>query len=450
MLLAAWGSGCSAPMPKPLGAEPVDVITGPLPDGPEPPSRPFPTLAMAEVWPATPVTQDLSALRALLPRDAQVRVELSPELAASPWAREAKRRLEGWGARIGATEVVRTPLWSGGRPGEAPRISEDWWTEARTKPEPVALHLALEDEEGSGMDVSAEGCADLRAEFAAVTELARSEAAAFVHYADDLLWQVYRTQLEALLPSLTEEFRVYAGAPEEQASATPATTCGRAYARMVAQAQACRRERADCSIAPRFDVSRGAAIVGPTEAPEVAGCERWMSRHAPAELRDMAMEAAEVAIGVLDATWIAWIERAAALGAIQEAVDVLCEPTPGWVSATDLAIARAELRTLVERLSLPMDGDGHWVLYSAVGSGSATELLAEFASAPTSAAGQVATGATAWAARMTERTRCDDDPEAWLLRATLVDVRGSVVRFDGRLFEEGRRCDGWLQATGPA
>lgn len=444
-------SGCSAPLPKPLGAEPVDMITGPLPDSPHPPSRPFPTLALAESWAPPPNAKDLSALQALVPRDAQVRVELSPELAASPWARGARHWLEGWGAWVGATEIVRTPLWSGGAPGEAPRISDDWWTEARAKPEPVALHLALEGGGGPPTDFSAESCEDLRAEFSAVTEVARSEAASFVAYADDLLWQVYRTQVEALLPSLKEEFRAYAEAPVGELEA-PAIRCGRSYARLVARAEGCRHERAACSTAPRFDVVGGAAILAPASDVADVGleCSRVMGRHAPAELRDMAMEAAEVAVGVLEPAWIAWVERAAALAAIRDAVEVLCRPAGRRHSATDLEVARGELRALVERLSEPAHVDGHWVLYPMPGSDADAELLAEFASAPTSAAAQVSAGVAGWATRMAERGHCERGPDPFLLRATLVDVRGSVVRFDGRLFGEELRCDAWLPANGPA
>lgn len=431
--LAATVCGCGAMMPPPPGAEPVARVAGPLPAGPRPPARPFPSLSVPPWSPPQWTAQDLTGFEAVLPVDAPIRVELAPELSAALWGEAATDWAEAWGARVHSTETVETPLWDD---VERRRLSIDWLAEARRKPDKVALHLALDDESEVGaMVVAGRGCEQLAAAVRQVSDDARMEVAGFVAYADDVLWRVYQTQVAVWLPVWTEH-----------ASWMPESDpCRSARQKIVQRARACQVDREACTMAPTFAWSEGAAIRHPLAggAVESDACAATGAADPVVELDGMAREAAEVAIEVFDQRWIAWIERLAAVSALESAVGAVCEPARRRFARGDLERARDELAILVEHLTGPHTQPGEWV------PGSTVDVLAEYVSAPGSAASVVPQEAAAWAERVRTRARCVDTLERATLHATLVDVSGGTVEFEGRVFAEDLRCEDLPPRVGP-
>lgn len=444
-LLSIVICGCGAPVSRPLGAEPVELVAGPLPPGPLPPDQAFPILELPGVWtPPQMVAQDLTAFRASLPLDVPLRVEVAPELSSAAWTRASARWAEAWGAVVAATETVQTPLWN--RPDHLD-LSPDWLSEARAKPQGLVLYLDIDErslEPGAGSTIGS--CRDLQSELMMVSERVRTEMDRFVVHADALLWHVYGTQLEAWLPSLQEEYRVYGEDSGERSGASLVHHCGRAYAQLVERAHACRVDRASCPAVPRFSWDDGAQIRGSRfdAGFEVnARCTEVMSRNAPLELRDMAVETATVAAGVLDGRWLEWVERAGAVAALQRAVATICEPSRRRFAEADLRRMRQELEAIAERLSAPLGTGGRWIV------GGDEDVLAEYISPADAPATDVEALARAWAADVEAQARCGESTAGPMLRVTLVDLNQEIVAFDGRVFAEDLRCEDLPPRAGP-
>lgn len=225
MWLAA---SCAAP--RPLGAVPADAPTGTLPPGPPPPHRGLPIPSLAVPWsPPEVVAGDMNALSETLASASMVRIDAGPRLASVLWRPRVSALVAGFGPSVESLRVQSTrdlvtegrlPLVRIESAGDLPRyaasgfdLAEDWRSEnLPMASEDVAFALLIDDapiplEQWRALPAASVGSCEAPLNVLAVgQEQSLAELEGFLNHADAVLWQVYRAQLQALLPPLRAEF----------------------------------------------------------------------------------------------------------------------------------------------------------------------------------------------------------------------------------------------------
>ncbi|MEM9458796.1 MAG: hypothetical protein AAGF11_31755 [Myxococcota bacterium] len=212
-------------------------------------------------------------------------------------------------------------------------------------------------------------CQEPLAALAAGQEQSLAELEPFLDHADAVLWQVYRSTLQATVPRLSAELESYQAvrtrAEFDDNGSWEQYQCGHAYWEYLQNFVQCGAEAPRCLSAPRIFLIGGARIG--TAEPSVyipSGCAAKVGHDYVSELRTIATEAAEVAQEHLSPSWSALADR---LGVVTEVYDTLsdvCVPRRRRFAPEDLVAARERLASIGRALAsdAPALPTGQWTV----------------------------------------------------------------------------------------
>lgn len=297
---------------------------------------------------------------------------------------------------------------------------------------------------------SIEGCDGVLDALAVGQEQSLARLEAFLDHADGVLWQIYRAELEALLPGLVAELQIYttdeSRARAEDDRVSHQRRCGRAYSEYLQPYLACGAEARSCPMSPRMYLLGGARI-GAAQ-PDVfvpPGCAEAVGRDYVQEVRAMGVEAAQVAHEHLEPAWMALADRLGTITEVHAALEDVCTPRRRRFAAQDLDAARERLIRIGEALSsdeLERAG-ASWRFESdrfhVPGVGS-VDQLARYDAGPGSPARRVLAEARALRQFVLGRAMCREGRAPRPLVAMLVEAEASRPYFVGYFFEEELVC----------
>ncbi len=379
-LLGCAGTACGEPpVVRPAGAAPVRVAAGTLPPGPPRTIDRLPIPPLDGAWaPPSASAGDLAPLASALRTTPHVAVQLGPRLDGPLW----RERLPGLLGALGTTgEITMLPsatidstfahaLPLVRAPERSALLPPHWTSDAlRTDPAWRRAHasgeapvLVIDD---APIDPAVwralpaahrDSCdAPLQA-LALGQEQSLAELEPFLDHADAVLWQVYRAELRALLPGITDGLAVYAP-PHPPKDTRDAKTmreheCGHALFMWTQHYRRCASAKEPCPWAPRMFLVGGARIAAPEPSVFVPDqCSNVLGFDAVERVRALGREAAEVAAEHFDEQWVVLADRLGAVTEVHAALEDTCEPRRRRFAPEDVADARARLVRIGEALA---------------------------------------------------------------------------------------------------
>lgn len=459
-------------MPRPLGAEPAALSSGPVSRGPAPPTRGLPMPSLDLLWtPPMATAGDVEALaKALSGHEAAV-VRLGARLSQQARAEELVKALHPGVEHVQDApgglaplmpEASALPLRRAEQPGR-PRYEWDELAVDTTSLQRVAGSIpdagvlvavddaAVDPQAWQALPARAVGScqAPLKA-LAEGQERALAELEPFLDHADAMLAQIFRAELRSMLPKMREELRRYGTervrAAGESAADWRRQECGHALHRVVEAYATCGAAERPCEHAPRL-LLVGGARVGAVE-PDVLvpeGCDTAFSRDYVAEIREAGRESARLAADHLDASWIALSDRLGAVTEVHAALEDVCAPRRRRFAEEDLQSARDKLADIGAALSSDdlRDPAATWVLESdrfhVPGIGP-VQQHARYDAGPGSPSHTVVAQARALRTFVLSSARCRATEGKLPLVALVVDGDDLKASFFGYFYEEELFC----------
>ena len=296
--------------------------------------------------------------------------------------------------------------------------------------------------------VSVGTCEPAMRALAAGQELALAQLGPFLDHADELLWTVYRAQLQAFVPGFVAELEAYAQPRAQDTVAGEEAwaqyQCGRAYWEHVQRYASCGETASTCPGAPRLVLVGGARIAAPEAALAVGDhCPALVGRDYAAEIRRLGQAAAESASEALDRQWTTLADRLGTLTEVHAALEDICTPRRRRFAEADLGEARARLARIGGALaSDDLRPTGRWQIRDrpllVPGLGPSRELAGYDAGSTSLNAGIVA-DARALRDFVLARSMCRSGHAAAPLAAVLAEP-GEGTRFFGYFYEEELFC----------
>lgn len=357
------------------------VTAGTLPVGPERTIDRLPIPPLDAPWsPPSSTAGDIGPLTDALRSSSRIAVQLGPRLDGPLWRRRMPTLLAALGgkgeiamlpsATIGDTVTGAFPL---GRapdrpPADPPHWSDDGlhldprWRAAHAADVAGAVVLVIDDapldpEAWRALPSAHAGSCDAPLQSLALgQEQSLAVLEPWLDHADAVLWQIYRAQLNTLLPAITDGLAGYA-APQPAKDVSDADelrehACGHALYEWTENYRRCTGARAPCPWAPRMFLVGGARIAAPEPSVHVPeGCAEIVGLDAVERVRALGREAAEVAAGHLDDDWVVLADRLGAVTEVHAALEDACEPRRRRFAAEDLAESRARLVRIGEALA---------------------------------------------------------------------------------------------------
>lgn len=465
LALALCTLACAGHPPPPRGAAPATMTAGPLPRGPAEPEHGLPMPGLDLQWmPPILSAGDPLPLREALRRHASVLIQPGDRMGGPEWAhrgRELMRALHPeitvvpGEAQAGPFAGVALPLDRVANDDDTTRPRYRWTGGVLPASSAASATLLVDDAEldpGAWRALPARvvgSCHEPMAALAAGQEQSLAELEPFLDHADAVLWQVYRSTLQATVPRLTDELTPYQAlrtrSEFDDNGSWEQYQCGHAYWEYLQNFARCGAETRSCPSAPRLFLIGGARI-GTAEPsfyiPE--GCAAKVGRDYVAELRTVAAEAAEVAQEHLAPSWSALADRLGAVTEVYDALADVCVPRRRRFAPTDLVTVRQRLASIgralaSDELALPT---GRWTVsgqpFHVAGFGP-VQQVAFYDAGAGSPAQTAISEARALRELVLKRALCRSARPALPLAVALVGGDGQVESF-GYFFEEELFC----------
>lgn len=469
-LVLGAAAACGAPVPRPAGAAPVTVAAGPLPSGPEPTIDHLPIPELAMQWqPPSSVAGDVRALGEALRTATRVHVQLGPRLDGALWRGRTPQLLEALdvgatvafldGGALGAALAKPLPVRSiATGPAEATdvEVAAPWRTRMSQGAAPGTIVLVIDDAavdpaQWRALPAAAIGGCDEPLQALAVgQEQSLAELEPFLDHADRMLAQLWRAELQALLPRVREDLAAHAAPRPRKDFADESSwrehECGHAMWQYTEPYHRCATERSGaCALAPRVLLVGGLSI-GATQ-PDVFlpdGCAEVLGQDVVARLRGFGRDAAEAAGDRLDPRQVVLADRLGAITEVHAALEDVCTPRRRRFAAADLADAQARLGAIGRALgSDEPPRQGRWTFepgsFHVPGLGPIDEL-ARFDAGPGAAVGLAVEGARSLREFVLARAVCRSGAPALPLAVLAYEPATAAVRFFGYFYEEELSC----------
>ena len=366
MLAAA----CTASKPaRPPGAAPAKVATGRLPAGPDAPQHGLPIPGLDVPWePPQVVAGDVGALQTAVANSDRLAVFTGPRLTGPVWPARIGQLIAGLSPQTEVTSTTsrgravffgnaKLPLR---RTADAPPrydVAGLVLTAPATQSGLLIDDAGIDPAAWRALPAHAVGsCEPAFEALASGQEQSLAYLEPFLDHADAVLWQVYRAQLDALLPELEEAMAPYVEPPVRSAFDSPAAfeaaRCGHAYAGWLTAYRACMTTDGRCAVAPRIYLIGGARIGSAEPSAFIDdSCDEKVGRNVVEELREAGREAADAAVGHLDLEWTTLADRLGAVTEVHDALEDLCTPRRRRFAAADIDAARSRLARIGRALA---------------------------------------------------------------------------------------------------
>lgn len=487
LLVACVTGACGTSAPRPPGATPVEVRSGSLPGGPPPPRQGLPVPPLDVEWsPPVLVAGDVAALAGVLAEHELLALHGGPRWARTTDIDPLGPLVEAMAPRADIAAVTTgsaSELLGHGRlpvvriersDAEPPRYQHaevalaDDWNEGREVTGDAEAVLVVDD---APIDLDAwrrlparslGGCSEALDALALGQEQSLARLEPFLDHADAVLWRLYRSELEALLPGLEQDLqaRVDGAGPTEPTHASDSRAepgaweqhrCAVAYRDLVEAHRAC-VTGTGCTMAPRIFLIGGARI-GTAESPGSipADCAELVGRDVPAELRAAAHDAAQSAQARFDPAWVALADRLGTITEVHAALEDICTPRRRRFTVADLESARGRLARIGEVLAseelhrpgatwrfAPIRGSSV-ERFHAAGVGSVTQI-ARYDGGAGSPSRRVLAEARALRQFVLDRAMCRSRDDARPLVAMVIRSNASTPAFVGYFFDEELTC----------
>lgn len=483
VVLSALGA-CGTPVPpRPVGAAKVVAAMGTLPPGPPRGIDHLPIPPLDAPWaPPSSSAGDLAPLGEMLKGTRRIAVQLGPRLDGPIWRARVPAMLAALGieaevAMLPAATIAETiagtfPLQrADGRSGAPPR-----WSTTGLAPSPKMrtprsveaggdrLVLVLDDapidaDAWRALPAAARGSCEAPLQALALgQEQSLAQLEPWLDHADAVLWQVYRAELAALLPAITDGLRGHASPKPPDDARDPKALreheCGHALWQWAQHYQRCADANQPCAVAPRMFLVGGAKIGAPEPSVYVPdGCAEIVGLDVVSRVRALGREAAEVAAQHLDEEWVVLADRLGAITEVHAALEDACEPRRRRFAESDLAEARGRLAKIGEALaSAEPPRAGAWQFepesFHVPGIGP-VQSFASYDAGPGSPATTAVAESRALRQFVLSRAVCRGATSLPLAIA-LVDPGADAVRFFGYVYEEELACAELPPLTGAA
>jgi len=423
--------------------------------------------------PPTSSAGDLAPLVEALRGSSRVAVQLGPRLDGPVWRKRVPPVLAALGvtaevtllpgAAMGETIAGALPLQrvSDRPPGEPPR-----WLATGLAPTPklrtprsveaggdapvlVVDDAAIDPAAWRALPAAARGSCEAPLQALALgQEQSLAQLEPWLDHADAVLWQVYRAELKALLPGITDGLRGHRSPkPPEDARDPKALReheCGHAMWQWAEHYHRCADAKEPCALAPRVFLVGGAKIAAPEPSVYVPdGCAETVGLDVVQRVRALAREAAEVAADHLDEEWVVLADRLGAITEVHAALEDACEPRRRRFAESDLALARGRLAKIGEALaSAEPPRSGQWRFepdaFHVPGIGP-VRSFARYDAGVGSPSTTAVSESRALRQFVLSRAVCRG-ATSLPLAVALVDPRGDAVRFFGYVYEEELAC----------
>lgn len=382
----------------------MTVASGPLPDGPRVPEHGLPIVSLDVDWtPPQIVAGDVGALAEALAEVSSegriVELRLGPPFEGEAWETQTAQMISalapGVAIEAGPPRSVTSMLAADTRLGLDRVGAPSPWEPPRYDPKSVSLapsplgRLASEGASGApeaftltidrapidqavwdSLPAHARGdCGSAFEALALGQEQSLAYLETFLDHADALLWKVYRAELQTYLPSLAQELGPFAEIKSEGQFEDPRQweryQCGHAYWEYLQNFTACGDDLRTCPSAPRVFLVGGARI-GSAEPSFFVDeqCPNLVGRDYALELRNLAVEASEVARDSLDPSWSTLADRLGTITELHAALEDVCTPRRRRFAQADLEEARRRLTEIGYALAAdpPTETEGQWTV----------------------------------------------------------------------------------------
>ena len=468
---ALFCSACASAESKarPPGAAPAKIATGALPEGPDAPTHGLPMPSLAVAWePPQVIAGDVAALGSELARHRELAVFTGDRLQGPLWARRVQSLVQasspktsvgettrkGRDVFFGADVVMPTTRIGDRGPSEPPLYAAEGLVvreAARGSSGLLVDDAGLDLQAWRAMPAHTAGsCEPAFTALASGQEQSLAYLEGFLDHADAVLWQVYRAQLEAVVPGLVALLQRYEQPRTRDDFDTPDAfethACGHAYWNRLTAYRACLATDGRCAVAPRVYLIGGARI-GSAEPSDFIDerCDDRIGTDVVEQLRELGRQSSEAAVAHLDLPWSTLADRLGALTEVHDALEDLCTPRRRRFAAGDLEAARGRL----DRIGRALASDelvrphGQWELadssFFVPGVGPVFQL-ARFRPGRGSASMTVLSEARALRQFVLSRALCRSGYGDAPLVVAVLDAGASTPAFLGYFYEEELFC----------